>query len=211
MLKRCLNCSKHDLVFDSKKRRKKTQTMTKYPYGQISKGVYHLITHWLFWFCVCLWGLRVLSDMPKYNLQLLHQQWTRDCVNLNFVWTSWERSAGLRWYLNTDVLADINHYQLFFMSSCFLIPTHNLIDVYVSNKWWSVGGFYYIFFKLFIFRHYRFSLMLFIIASISGGLCRVIPLLHYMSEGHIVLYTTFIWQLQLLVALQIEIVHDFIL
>lgn len=31
---------------------------------------------------------------------------------------------------HTDFLADINYYQFFFMSMCFLIPTHNLLDVY---------------------------------------------------------------------------------
>lgn len=39
-------------------------------------------------------GLRVLSVIPKYNLQLLHWQRTWACVNFNFVWTVWEVSAG---------------------------------------------------------------------------------------------------------------------
>lgn len=39
-------------------------------------------------------GLRVLSVIAKYNLQLLHWQRTWAWVNFNFVWTVWEMAAG---------------------------------------------------------------------------------------------------------------------
>lgn len=80
-------------------------------------------------------GQRVLSVIPKYNLQLLHWQRTWACVNFNFVWTVWEVSAGAE-----HCAVHFSWLQIFSVISFNLCLCLGLSWFSVFRKQWNVLG-----------------------------------------------------------------------